>query len=59
MVVRFKEFGSRKLLKELYLTGYLPENDTTVIINDKRYSVITTEFDANVPMAIIHVRKIK
>lgn len=45
MIIYFKQLGSRKVLKELYLTCFLPQHKDTIVINNTRYTVCNTEFE--------------
>lgn len=41
----FKILGSRKVLKQQYLTGYIPQRKDKVVINNITYLVQYTEFN--------------
>lgn len=45
MIIQFKEVGSRKLLKELYLTGHIPTVKDRVKINGKCYVITAIVLD--------------
>lgn len=57
MITQFKEVGSKKLLKELYLTGHIPTAKDHVKINGKYYFVTTVMFDIDNDMYIIWLHK--
>lgn len=57
MITQFKEVGSKKLLKELYLTGHLPTAKDHVKINGKYYFVTTVMLDIDNDMYIIWLHK--
>lgn len=47
MITRFKEVGSKKLLKELFITGHIPTIKDQVKIGNKYYVVTAVVFDAD------------
>lgn len=57
MITQFKEVGSKKLLKELYLTGHIPTVKDQVKINNIRYFVTVVTLDIDNDMYIIWLRK--
>jgi hypothetical protein len=57
MIIQFKEVGSKKLLKELYLTGHMPTAKDQVKINGKQYLVTVTAFDADNDKWVVWLRK--
>ena len=57
MIVQFKEVGSKKLLKELYLTGHIPTAKDQVKVNGKQYFVTVTIFDTDDSKWVVWVRK--
>lgn len=57
MIVQFKEVGSKKLLKELYLTGHIPTAKDHVKINGKSYFVTIAVLDIDSDKWIIWLRK--
>lgn len=59
MITQFKEVGSKKLLKELYITSHIPTVKDQVKINGKCYFVTTVILDIDNDMYIIWLRKFK
>lgn len=57
MITQFKEVGSKKLLKELYLTGHIPTAKDQVKINNKQYLVTAVTLDIDSDMYIVWLRK--
>lgn len=57
MITQFKEVGSKKLLKELYLTGHIPTAKDQVKINNKQYIVTAVTLDIDSDMYIVWLRK--
>ncbi len=55
-IIDFKELGSRKLLKQLYL-GVKPNIGETVIVNEKEYTVKSVVFYADKPSYTIWLKK--
>lgn len=59
MITQFKEVGSRKLLKKLFLTGHIPTAKDQVTINGKNYFVTTVVFNADDQTWTIWLHKFK
>lgn len=59
MITQFKEVGSRKLLKELYLTGHIPMVKDQVKINGRYYIITAIVLDTDNSKYIIWLRKFK
>lgn len=59
MITQFRELGSKKLLRDLYLTGSIPTVKTRVKIYGKYYVVVTVELDIDKNMWIIWLSKLK
>lgn len=57
MITQFKEVGSKKLLKELYLIGRIPTAKDQVKINGKQYLVTAVVLDIDSDMYIVWIRK--
>lgn len=57
MITQFKEVGSKKLLKELFITGHIPTAKGQVKIGNKHYIVTSIVFDADNITYTIWLRK--
>lgn len=57
MIVQFKEVGSKKLLKELYLTGHIPTAKDQVKVNGKYYFVTAVVLDIDNDRWLIWLHK--
>lgn len=57
MITQFKEVGSKKLLKELFITGCVPTVKDQVKIGNKHYVVTAVVFDADNIAYMIWLRK--
>lgn len=59
MITQFKEVGSKKLLKELYLTGCVPGVDNYIKINGITYRVKSMLFDTDNCKWVLWVHKLQ
>lgn len=57
IIINFKEAGSRKQLKQLYL-GIKPNVGEKVVINEKEYLVKSIVFYADQPSYTVWLKKI-
>ena len=58
MITQFKEIGSKKILKELYITGPMPAVKNYVKINGKFYIILNIIFNIDEDMYEVWLRKI-